>query len=184
MKAVYLTLFSLALTLLTPLSHAEDRPLLIDNPPEQCQLNADSPDLAADLAVCIRQAELGHAYAQFILGNYWHDGHLTAPDFAQALHWYEQASTQGHADAQHQLGLMFAHGEGVPINRSQAYVILKMSAVNGSDTAFDAVDRLTETMSAQELKQAERVLSHIFRRYLKHIQAQALQDGFDSEPLR
>ena len=177
MKAAYLTLFTLVLTLTAASLRADDqRPLLIDAAPRTCQPLQEGPALADNLSLCIRQAELGHAEAQYQLGNYWHSGVLTERDFAKALHWYEQASAQGHADAQHRLGLMFAEGEGVPVNRSQAYVILKMSAVNGSDAAFDASDLLEARMTREERKQANDVLSHIFRRYLRHIQEQGVEE--------
>ena len=58
-------------------------------------------------------------------------------DLAQALQWFEQASLQGHAQAQHRLGLMFFRGEGVPANNVQAYIVLKMAAVNGAEEALD-----------------------------------------------
>lgn len=179
MKAVHLTLFALLLTLGATSARSDEPPLLIDAGPRTCQPLREGPTLAVDLKLCIRQAELGHAEAQYQLGNYWHDGTLAGQDFNKALHWYEQASLQGHAGAQYRLGLMFAHGEGVAVNRPQAYVILKMSAINGSDEAFDASDLLDAQMSRDELKQANDVLSHIFRRYLRHIQEQSLHS--DSE---
>lgn len=176
MKAAYLTLFTLMLTLGTASVRADEPPLLIDAAPRSCQPLQDGPSLTDDLQLCVRQAELGHAEAQYQLGNYWHNGVLVEPDFDKALHWYEQASLQGHADAQYRLGLMFAEGKGVAVNRSQAYIILKMSAINGSDAAFDASDLLDGQMSREERKQANDVLSHIFRRYLRHIQEQSAQE--------
>lgn len=181
MKVAYLTLFVLALAGGAAGVRAEEPPLLIDAGPRHCQPLQEGPNLAANLELCTRQAELGHAEAQYQLGNYWYDGLLVKTDFEQALHWYEQASLQGHAEAQYRLGLMFANGEGVPVNRSQAYVILKMSAINGSDTAFDASDLLDAQMTRDERKQADDVLSHIFRRYLRYIQEQSTHEqGRDS----
>lgn len=178
MKTAYLTLFALLLTLTATGTRADEQPpLLIDAAPRTCQPLQDGPTLEADLQLCIRQAELGHAEAQYQLGNYWYDDTLTEQDFSKALHWYEQASLQGHAAAQYRLGLMFARGEGVLVNRSQAYVILKMSAINGSDEAFDASDQLDAQMSREELQQANDVLSHIFRRYLRQIQEQNLHNN-------
>lgn len=176
MRAAYLTLFIMALAAGPASTWAEEPPLLIEAAPRHCQPLQKGPHLAAELEFCTRQAELGHAEAQYQLGNYWHEGKLIETDFDRALHWYEQASLQGHAEAQYRLGLMFARGEGVAVNRSQAYVILKMSAVNGSDTAFDASDLLESQMTREERKQANDVLSHIFRRYLRHIQEQSSQE--------
>lgn len=179
MKAAHLTLFALWLALLPPVS-AADAPLLIEGRPATCQPLQPGPGLKEGLELCIRQAELGHANAQYIMGNYWYEGELVEQDFQQAMHWYEQASLQGHAGAQYRLGMMFAAGEGVAVNRSQAYIILKMSAINGSDLAFDASDRLDALMSKEERQQANDVLSHIFRRYLRQIQEQGLQDDSGS----
>lgn len=175
MKTSYLTLFALSCALLvqslaaTELSQPEQQ-LIIEPRPVECQLPpANDTELAQALEFCTGQAELGYAQAQYVLGNYWYEGVLTEPDFARALHWYEQASIQGHAQAQFRLGQMHAAGEGVAINRAQAYIILKMSAVNGSDDAYDATDWLENEMTATELEQANQVLSRLFRSYLRHI---------------
>ncbi|MBE1043783.1 SEL1-like repeat protein, partial [Escherichia coli] len=45
---------------------------------------------------------------------------------------------QGHAQAQYHLGTMFFRGEGVPANNVQAYIVLKMAAVNGAEDALDS----------------------------------------------
>lgn len=181
MKAAYLTLSGLLLALALPPLHAdEEPPLLIEAAPRTCQPLQYGPLLAAELELCVRQAELGHANAQYQLGDYFYQGILTERNYSKALHWFEQASLQGHADAQLRLGLMFARGEGVSINRPQAYVILKMAAINGSEDAFDASDLLDGQMNTEELQHANDVLSHIFRRYLKHIQEQ--DANFPAQP--
>lgn len=178
MKTTHLTLSALACTLLLALqpsavAQTSSISAVDHQQPRECSLPA-SPDTSLESALefCSGQAVLGYAQAQYNLGNYWYEGVLTEPDFARALHWYEQASVQGHAGAQFRLGQMHAAGEGVPVNRAQAYVILKMSAINGSDDAYDAADALETEMSSLEQEQANQVLSRLFRRYLRHIQAQ------------
>src|SRR5690554_6620714 len=74
MKVAYLTLFVLALAGGAAGVRAEEPPLLIDAGPRHCQPLQEGPNLAANLELCIRQAELGHAEAQYQLGNYWYDG--------------------------------------------------------------------------------------------------------------
>lgn len=175
MKTPYLTLFALSCALLAPslLANELSQPgqeLIVEPRKAECLLPpVDDSGLEQALKFCTGQAELGYAQAQYMLGNYWYEGVLTEPDFARALHWYEQASIQGHADAQFRLGQMHAAGEGVTINKPQAYVILKMSAVNGSDDAYDATDWLESDMTATELEQANQMLSRLFRRYLRQI---------------
>ena len=42
------------------------------------------------------------------------NGRGVPEDDAEAARWYRLAADQGHAIAQHILGIMYAHGEGVP----------------------------------------------------------------------
>src|SRR5690606_39643025 len=59
-------------------------------------------------------ASAGDVQASYDLGEYHYDGKLAPRDLAKALYWFEQASLQGHALAQHRLGVMFFRGEGLP----------------------------------------------------------------------
>ena len=65
---------------------------------------------------------------------------------------------------------MFFHGEGVPANNVQAYILLKMAAVNGDEDALDLADEVTEQMPRDELEHATQVLGQIFRKYLLELQ--------------
>src|SRR5690606_14645011 len=71
-----------------------------------------------------------------------------------------------NAEAQLRLGTMFYLGEGVPASNVQAYIVLKMAAVNGSDEAMDSADQVAEQMQREELQAASQVLGQIFRDYL------------------
>ncbi len=53
---------------------------------------------------------------------------------------------------------MFFRGEGVPANNVQAYIVLKMAAVNGAEDALDSADLVAEQMNRDELDIATRVL--------------------------
>lgn len=163
------------------LGHAESNSLLIPAT-SRCVLDTRPEDLEQALAHCRSLAESGDSQAQYELGEYFYDGQLHPQDLPQALHWYEQASLQGHAGAQLRLGLLFWHGEGVPASNLQAYIVLKMAAVNGSDDAMDSADEVAEQMSRDELARANRVLGEIFRNYLMELQATDLGPPF--APLR
>ncbi|SVJ80155.1 Uncharacterised protein [Klebsiella pneumoniae] len=65
---------------------------------------------------------------------------------------------------------MFFRGEGVPANNVQAYIVLKMAAVNGAEDALDSADLVAEQMNRDELDIATRVLGQIFRNYLIELQ--------------
>lgn len=65
---------------------------------------------------------------------------------------------------------MFFRGEGVPANNVQAYIVLKMASVNGSDEAMDSADLVSAQMRRDELEIASQVLGQIFRSYLLELQ--------------
>jgi hypothetical protein len=109
--------------------------------------------------------------AAYELGEFHYDGKRAPRDLAKALYWFEQASLRGHAAAQHRLGVMFFRGEGVKANNVQAYIVLKMAAVNGEDDALDTADRVSGQMRRDELEIATQVLGQIFRDYLMQLQA-------------
>ena len=136
----------------------------------RCTLNTVPEQLQQALASCQQAANAGDAQAQFELGEFFYTGERAPRDFQAALHWYEKASLQGHADAQLRLGTMFFRGEGVKANNVQAYIVLKMAAVNGAEDALDMADEVTEQMPRDELEHATQVLGQIFRKYLLELQ--------------
>lgn len=167
---------------LTPLSgQAEGNSLLIPAT-SRCVLDTRPEDLDQALAQCRSLAEGGDAQAQFELGEFFHASQPRAQDLPQALHWYERASLQGHALAQLRLGTLFWHGEGVPANKVQAYIVLKMAAVNGAEEAMDSADLVAEEMDRDQLEHANRVLGEIFRNYLQELQASDMRSPFSPLP--
>ena len=162
------------------LGHAESNSLLIPAT-SRCVLDTRPEDLEQALAQCRRVAESGDSDAQYELGEYFYAGRQPQ-DLPQALRWYEQASLQGHAQAQLRLGTLFWRGEGVPANKVQAYVVLKMAAVNGAEEAMDSADLVSEEMSREQLEQANRVLGEIFRNYLQELQASDMRSPFSPLP--
>ena len=130
---------------------------LLDVPPEQ---------RPQTLSNCQQAAQGGDREAQFELGEFYYQDQLTAQELPQALYWFEKASLQGHPQAQYFLGIMFFRGEGVPANNIQAFIVLKMSAVNGSEDALDAADLVAEQMQPNEREIANQILGQIFRNYL------------------
>ncbi|NWB97718.1 sel1 repeat family protein [Pseudomonas gingeri] len=136
----------------------------------RCTLNSQPQDLAEALAACEEAAKGGDAQAQYELGAFYHDDKNPQHDLNKALSHFEQASLQGHAQAQYQLGIMFYKGEGVPANNVQAYIVLKMAAVNGAEDALDVADEVAAQMPRDQLEMATQVLGQIFRKYLLELQ--------------
>ena len=102
----------------------------------RCTFDTQPEDLQNALKACERTAESGDAQAQYELGEFYYSGNQAPKDLKKAVNWFEKASLQGQAQAQYRLGSMFFHGEGVPANNVQAYILLKMAAVNGDEDAL------------------------------------------------
>ncbi|MCQ4311228.1 sel1 repeat family protein [Pseudomonas stutzeri] len=166
------------LLLSPPLAMAGGNSLLIPAT-SRCALNTVPEEMHEALRACEQAASEGDLQAAYELGEYHYDGRRTPRDLTKALHWFEQASLQGHALAQHRLGVMFFRGEGVPANNVQAYVVLKMSAVNGEEEALDTADRVSAQMRRDELEIATQVLGQIFRDYLTDLQTAGENKPFE-----
>ena len=78
-----------------------------------------------------KQAESGSAYAQFILGTMYSQGHGVTQDYARAVYWYHKAAEQGYADAQGNLCAMYGDGHGVPQDYAQALAWCRKAAEQG-----------------------------------------------------
>lgn len=144
----------------------------------RCALNTIADELPAALRACQQAAVEGDLQAAYELGEFYYDGQRAPRDLAKALEWFEQASLHGHALAQHRLGVMFFRGEGVPANNVQAYIVLKMAAVNGAEEALDTADRVSAQMRRDELEIATQVLGQIFRDYMLDLQTAGEDSSF------
>jgi TPR repeat protein len=81
-------------------------------------------------------AEKGDAYAQYILGWKYQYGHQGFPmDIKTAVKWYRRAAKQGDADAQTNLGVMYAEGQGVSQNDKTALKWYRLAAEQGDARA-------------------------------------------------
>ena len=65
----------------------------------------------------------------------------------------------GNPHAQYALGLIYAEGRGVKVDRVQAYVWLSRAIAQGDEDAFVLRDVLMNEMTEQDVALAERSLS-------------------------
>ena len=80
-----------------------------------------------EIAELRKLAEAGDAAAQHNLGELLYD----AKDFKESFKWYHKAAKQGHAKAQHMLGLMYNHSIGVPFDVKEAAKWYRKAAEQG-----------------------------------------------------
>lgn len=67
------------------------------------------------------KAEKGDAQSQFELGNAFYIGSLgVAKDQVEAAKWYRRAAEQDLPEAQHNLGVSYADGQGVAKDEAEA----------------------------------------------------------------
>lgn len=65
-------------------------------------------------------AQRGNHSAEFEVGRFFREGYLSAPDYAQAMVWFNRAAAAGYAPADFYLGAMYEAGQGVPVDLTQA----------------------------------------------------------------
>jgi hypothetical protein len=76
--------------------------------------------------------------------------------FPAAFKWFELAAQQNHAEAQYSLGVMYRTGQGVPIDKSKAYVWFNLSAAQGHPRAREARDSLLPALAPEQILAAQR----------------------------
>lgn len=85
---------------------------------------------------CFRKAaELGHAEAQYRLGDCYECARGVNKDLREAFKWYRKAAKQGHAEAQYRLGKCYEYGEGVEKDSAKAAMWYRKAAEQGDESA-------------------------------------------------
>ena len=65
-------------------------------------------------------------------------------DYAQAVKWYRMAADQGLAEAQLNLGVMYANGYGVKRDDAQAVRLYRLAAEQGNNGAMVNLSRMQQ----------------------------------------
>jgi adenylate cyclase len=118
---------------------------------------ADAEDDRQELiGILQREANQGSAFAQYSLAKAYRDGLVGGKDTARAVQLFSAAAESGYTPAQRNLGIRYARGEGVPIDRLMALVWLTLAARDGLAAAEESRVELIHHMSADEISEAER----------------------------
>jgi TPR repeat protein len=84
-------------------------------------------------------AQRGEAWAQFDMGMRCYKSR----NYSKAVQWFTRAGNQGHADAQHYMGVCYAAGQGVAKNyRMAADWYVKAARQGHSDSQYALALRL------------------------------------------
>jgi TPR repeat protein len=103
-----------------------------------------------------RAAEQGHVEAQYLLGMLYYKGTGVIQDFEEGVRWIRKAADRGMTDAMYQMGLLCLTGRGVDKDYVQSYVWFNVSAAQGRDEAATQRKLVAETLSIDELIEAQR----------------------------
>ncbi len=148
-----------------------------------------------------KAATQGLCEAQFTLGRMYETGY-GAPaypdaclmDHKKSVYWYRLAASQGRSrtshNASYNLGIMHYYGHGCPRSAVAAYVLCKF-AINSLGIAQETCKEIADTLSTNELNQAEK-LFHVMLEpsqflltldaYLENVCPQTHTTPLDSEP--
>jgi len=78
-------------------------------------------------------------------------------DYATALKEWRPLAERGHAGSQVLLGGMYARGEGVPKDHTEALRWYRLAAAQGDEDAFTARETLEKKMTPAQIAEAHRL---------------------------
>jgi TPR repeat protein len=102
-------------------------------------------------AETVRRAEAGDAAAQFALPDHYRA--LEQPE--PMLRWLRESAKRGYPLAQTSLGVLYLNGDGVPLDRAEAYAWFTLAADRGESGALEAEAALGVELSDEELAHAK-----------------------------
>jgi TPR repeat protein len=78
-------------------------------------------------------------------------------DYGEAVKWYRKAAELGHAEAQHNLGLMNEKGLGVPQDFVRAHMWFNLAVVHVNEGAKHDRDRTASLLAPDQIAEAQRM---------------------------
>ena len=73
------------------------------------------------------------------------------------MRWFERAAAHGHVGAQHNIGVMFLNGTGVPRNIAKAYAWFVIAASTGDSAAETTRAKVQPSMTKAQIEEAGRL---------------------------
>ena len=86
-------------------------------------------------------------------------------DLKEAAKWFQKTANQGNANAQHNLGVMYANGKGVEQNYVTAYAWESIAVTNGHNIAPKFKSEFLEPkMTADQIAEAEKLVKEMVKK--------------------
>ena len=87
-----------------------------------------------------------------------------AGDFGTALRVFNELAAQGDSNAQYNLGMMYAFGQGVVQNNVYAHMWWGFAALSGDSDAESYRDFLAKDMSSEDISRSQELASECVRK--------------------
>lgn len=103
---------------------------------DEKSVNNQYPHTKTEIELLLESAQQGDPNAQFELAMKYYEGsNGVKKDYKKAVKWWRKVAEQGNADAQFNVGLMYANGNGVIKDEAEAFKWWHKSAEQGSKDA-------------------------------------------------
>lgn len=110
----------------------------------------------ASLKELKKEAKKGDKVAQLEVGYFYFKGSKEVQrNYAQALKWFKMAADQGYDQGQYYLGVLYEGGYGVEKDPIEAFKWYHLSNAQLNERAKDGLDRLKETLTAEQILQGK-----------------------------
>ena len=94
-------------------------------------------------------------------------GQGVAKDDAEAIKWYRLAAAQGIAQAQTNIGVMYAQGQGVAQDNVRAYMWFEVVAESGDADAIKNRDIAAKKITPPQIAEAKKLARECQQRNFK-----------------
>ena len=110
------------------------------------------------MILCRDAARQNYAPGQYCVGSIYQHGLGAPADLKEAAKWYELASKGGQEKAMMDLAEMYWKGEGVGVDRPEAYYFFFLARRSGVPDARTRAQTLWREMSSEDIKHLEKKL--------------------------
>ena len=84
-------------------------------------------------------------------------------DDSEAVKWLRKAAEQGFADAQSNLGFMYANGRGVLEDYVQAYAWYSLAKTGRSELAKNNIEIIRKKMTKEQIAEAQALSAKLWK---------------------
>lgn len=108
------------------------------------------------------KAEQGDPKAQNVMGTYYESGNGVEKDYDRAIYWYTLAAEQRNSNAQYHLAVLYNKIKDNPLKAYYWFEAARLCGFNITHIHQDYILRLTERLSARQIKTAREAAAKKF----------------------